>query len=107
MICRITWTNSNMDEQEPHIVDFALKDYYLSYDNTSGFIHCTLLYYFGHEQEILFENAILQHDCHIENIELIINDLSSHSYSQFNNISSYLHQLNTIDGTPNIILEIR
>lgn len=107
MICKITWTNPEASELTQHTVDFTLKDYYLSYDNTSGFLNCTLLYHFNHEDEVQFEDAILQRNCHIENVELIINDLVSHNYSQFNGVASYVHSLNTMDGTPTIVLQMR
>ena len=107
MICRITWTDPNALASEEHIVNFALKDYYLSYDSSSAYLNCTLLYYFNHTEEVLFENAVLKHNCHINNIELLVNDGVTHNYNEFNTIASYVHSLNTIDGTPNIVLQVR
>lgn len=107
MICRITWTDPSALVAEEHIVNFSLKDYYLSYDNSSAYLNCTLLYYFNHADEVLFESAVLKHNCQINNIELLINNEVTHNYNEFNTITNYVHSLNNMDGTPNIVLQVR
>ena len=107
MICKITWTDTSVLDAQPQEVNFTLRDYYLSYDSTSSYLNCTLMYYFNHTDEVAFENAVLLHNARIDDIELVINQDVSHHYPNFKTIANYIHSLSSSDSIPNIVVQFR
>lgn len=109
MLCKITWKDLSIlnSEDQQKSTEFALKDYYLTADQSSNSLNCTLWFYFNHEQEVLFENRVLDHNCVIENIELIINNETRLTYDRFSVVSNYTHSLNSTDQSPVILIQFR
>lgn len=107
MICRITWTETLEESQQQHVVDFSFRDYNLTFSDDIPSFNCTLFYHFNHENETLFETAVLQHNCHIDSVQLIVCDEITQTYTRFNTVNNFIHSLNIMDGSPLIVLQLK